>query len=219
MTHLFASYERDFADLSSDIKEKIRNIRSDSAGRSREVAECEGLINDAIEVLETMELGVNSVSDPNEKKQMEGRIYNYREQLDKMKEDMRMAEMELSDKDKLFSGASSDLMITSKDQREQMLKTTQGARNDTAELERTARLAEETLSVAVDTAAELERQGSVLENMMERFAGINDTITSVRRNLGEMFRRNMTNKIIIAGIILILICTVFALIYIMATAD
>ena len=106
-----------------------------AAGRSKEVAECEGLINDAIEVvrifpffflsfhpplecsliflfflcsliqqLETMELGVRSVSDPNEKSQMEGRIYNYREQLDTMKEDMRLAESELSDKDKLFSG-------------------------------------------------------------------------------------------------------------------
>ena len=51
-----------------------------------------------------MELGVRSVSDPNEKAQMEGRIYNYREQLDSMREDMRSAESELSDKDKLFSG-------------------------------------------------------------------------------------------------------------------
>jgi len=215
MAHLFANYDRDYHDLVTDIKEKIQNIRTKRGGeRSREVAACERDIQDATEVLETMELGVRSVADANQRKTMESRVHNYKEELEKLTNEMHAAESDYSDREKLFAGATNDLMVTSADHREQVMKTVRGVRSDTDDLKNAAALASATVDVASDTARDLHAQGDKLRSMQDRFSGINDAITSVRKNIGEMSRRNITTKIIIAGIIAMLLGTILLLLYI-----
>eukprot|EP00008_Paramoeba_atlantica_P011002 CAMPEP_0201490484 /NCGR_PEP_ID=MMETSP0151_2-20130828/26582_1 /ASSEMBLY_ACC=CAM_ASM_000257 /TAXON_ID=200890 /ORGANISM="Paramoeba atlantica, Strain 621/1 / CCAP 1560/9" /LENGTH=218 /DNA_ID=CAMNT_0047876457 /DNA_START=80 /DNA_END=736 /DNA_ORIENTATION=+ len=208
-------YDREINESKEMIQEKIQMIRAKSGGeRAKEVSACEQIIQEANELLVSMDLAMRSVSDQGKRKEMEGRIKLYRAQLADLTAEMKAAESELSDRDKLFAGASSDLMITSSDQREQMMRTTRGVRSDTDDLKAAAQMAAETADKAGEIADEVYSQGERMRGFRDRFGGINDAITSVRRNLGEMSRRNITTKIIIAGIVLLLIATIIILIYI-----
>jgi hypothetical protein len=87
--------------------------------KSKEVSACERDIQDANEVvclillywsvydsfqLETMELGVRSIADPNQRKSMEEKVRNYKKELGDLTNEMHAAESDISDKEKLFSG-------------------------------------------------------------------------------------------------------------------
>jgi len=215
MAHLFANYDRDYQDLVNDINAKIHRIRNKSGGeRAKEVAACDQDIQAANEVLETMELGVSSIADATQRKTMEEKVRKYKNQINDLTVEMQAAEADNSDREKLFAGARSDLMMTSTDHREQMMKTTKALQSDTDDLRNAAALAEVTVGIALDTAQDINHQGEKLRSMRDRFSGINDSITAVRRNLAEMSRRNITTKIMLAGIVFMLAGTILVLIYI-----
>mmetsp|Transcript_32763 Transcript_32763/g.91765 ORF Transcript_32763/g.91765 Transcript_32763/m.91765 type:complete len:220 (+) Transcript_32763:45-704(+) len=215
MSTLFDNYDREYHDLVGDIKEKIENVRrSHGTARSDEVKACERDIQDALEVLETMDLGVRSVADPTQRGEMNMRVKEYRRELDDLKSEMNLAEASLSDRDQLFSDASSDLMVTGHDQRDEMLRTNDLMKKDSESLRNAASLAAGSVDTLVDVSAELSEQGDRMEGMLDRFSGINDSISSVRKTLGDMSRRNITTKIIIAAIIVLLIATIITLLYV-----
>lgn len=52
-----------------------------------------------------MDLGVRSVADPAQRREMDARVRKYRGQLETLRSEMHTAEAELSDRDKLFAGS------------------------------------------------------------------------------------------------------------------
>tara|TARA_R110002050_G_scaffold98836_2_gene205275 strand:- start:477 stop:677 length:201 start_codon:yes stop_codon:yes gene_type:complete len=59
-------------------------------------------------------------------------------------------------------------MITSTDQREQFQRTTDHMRKDTDSLKNAVATANETLGKAIETSAELQKQGDQMESMKDR---------------------------------------------------
>jgi len=103
--------------------------------------------------------------------------------------------------------------MTSLDQRERLLKTTQKLQNTSNILEDAIRTADDTVNHGIKTMEELDQQSQKIRNMKDKTGDINDELGRGRRIMRSMSRRAVQTKVIIAVIILVLLIAIGFIVY------
>jgi len=147
--------------------------------------------------------------------QCKKKLKEYENEFARMKASLRKAEISFSkaDRDELLSGGRDDIMMTSLDQRERLLKTTDKLNKTSVVLEETIAQAEDTVNIGIDTMERLDQQTRQMKRMKETTEGITEQLGKAKRLIRNMARRAITNKVIISIIILVLLGAVVMIVY------
>jgi len=216
---LFLHYEEEFVDLKQTIEQKVKTIPSFIGGqRTQEVRNAELDIQDAEQTLRSMNLSARNVASPNNVKLLQ-KCKEYENDIEKLKSELRKAEMKINvgaERDSLFSssgGIRDDMMATSMDQRARLLSNTESLDKSSIQLQEAMRTAEETVQVGMGVMEDLDRQTNTMMQIKEKLGHINDSLFRAKGILRTMSRRVVTNKLIMAFIMLVLLAAIGAVVY------
>ena len=212
---LFQTYEREFQDACESARERIKVIPSLQGQTKRTaITTAQSHIDDAEETLQTYELGLRGVSDVRRRSDLENQVSKFYGVLSTLKQDLKVAEVKLStDRAALFAGASSAIDTSSLSQRERLEGTTKQMQQDVDSLKDALITTHRTIDTGTQVMIDLDEQGERLGRTRGRLEGITSTLDSARRLTNEMGRRLMSNKFIIAIIVLILLVAIGVIIY------
>jgi len=203
---LFQQYEEDLKELLTAIESKIHGIPNfEHAEKVDQVRSIESEIQDAEQTLRQMSLSAKQV--PNNAALLK-RAKDYENEISKYKVNLRKAEMQINQKSQraeLFSGLKEDMMASSMDQRARLLETTDTLDRGTTTLKGSVTTALETIVIAEGTMQTMNEQTSQMKGIRDRIDGINNKIGKAGKVLSNMGRRAITNKLIMALIILVLL--------------
>jgi len=216
MADLFETYEEDFIEITGRIEQRIRNIpQFESIQRRSEAQKAELQIKDADQLLRSMNLSAQSVpSNP----KLKAKVKEYESELTKLKSSVRKAEAQISavaDRTDLFAGGiiREEMAAAAMDQREHLLKSTDKLDKSTIELKQTLSVAEETVGVGVEVMENLDRQRDQMLRMRETLRGVQEQIGKAQRIMRAMAKRVITNKLIMAVIVLVLLGAIALIVY------
>jgi len=212
---LFDAYEEDFIDQRNSVEAKIKNIATlDGPRRQQEIQAVESDIQDMEQSLKSMTLSARNISS---NQSLLAKIKEYESDLSKQKTALRKTTMQISalnDRDNLFKGALKDEhLATSMEQRERLLAATEKLDKSNVMLKDTNRLAQDTVFIGIQTLEHLEEQKSTMENIREKLRGVNENLGKATKLMRTMARRVVTNKLIMALIILVLLGAVVLIVY------
>lgn len=110
-------------------------------------------------------------------------------------------------------GLGGDASLSSASQRERLLTTTERLNQSSERIRQGRQTLMQTEELGVSILQDLHRQRETINHTRETLHGADDNIGKARKVLSDMSRRIATNKIIVAGIILILVICIFVVLY------
>jgi len=200
-------------DLRTRIEQRIRNIPSyDAPKRRTEAQTADNEIKEAEQLVRSMNLSAKGV--PNSPSLIQ-KVREYETEVSKLRGSVRKAESQMTaDRTELFSGYKEPDMSASLDQRERLLHTTEKLDNSTATIKQSIATAEETVGVGIEIMENLDKQKRQMVGMRENLSGIEEQLSKAKIVLQKMARRVITNKLIMAGIVLVLILGILVIVYV-----
>ncbi len=111
----------------------------------------------------------------------------------------------------LTKGQSSD-PSANPDQKTKLLATTKRLEGTTDTLTRTQQVLHNTVQQGAETMVTLHGQGETIKGSITRLDTVNENIGQGRRLIRQMNQKIMTNKLIVAGIIAILVLVIIVVI-------
>ncbi|XP_064622863.1 vesicle transport through interaction with t-SNAREs homolog 1B-like [Lineus longissimus] len=201
-----------FENLNDDFRtvyEKIRLTvkdripRSSGEERKRLIRDAETQLEDAGQIVQEMESEAKRAP-PRYRMDMMTTVRDCKKDLDRFSREMRRGSGGFggSDRDNLFGGGSEfDAMETS--QRAKLMQGTESLKRSTASVGRAQQIAAETDQIAVDVIDELGNQRESLERTRDRLHETDSGLVRSRKILRSMARKMMTNKLVLAVIIIL----------------
>jgi len=208
-------YQSELTELFSTLRKRIQAANV-SAGEQRrnEIRLAEAEIKDAEDLLQTMTLGARSevgLAQASAQAKVEG----FEKDLLEIKKEIKhlaFAPNQQAERELLF--ANSDIRVTSEDQRSRLLQTTETIAEAGSHIQNARISVHSSIDVASDVLTNLHSQRQTMEHARDTLRGINDDLTTAGRVMREMVRRAMTNKLILAAIIIALLATIGLVIWI-----
>jgi len=192
--------------LKQTLEKKIAAVSVGKDGRS-EIGQLRLEIEEAEQVVRDMDLSSRNV--PNYGVKIQQKITEYRTDVEKLKTTLRKMESQVlatDERDSLFAGGiREDMLATSATQRSSVLGTTDKLTNSSRQLKDALITAEETQQNSATILENLDEQTNTMKRIREGLGKINDSLNRGKRLLRIMSRRVMTNKLILALIILLIL--------------
>lgn len=214
-TELFQSYESEYFEKSREISQELESAKKLSGERRKAATRrVQKLLGQAKSIMGNMEMEANSLNTYETREMLKKRLRTYKQDMAKLRRDYedlsRNRGAYASDsRGVLFEGAyDDDLDSTSHDHRERLVQNTRRLDKSTESLHRSRQLLNEVESQAMDTAAVLGDQGNQIRRTIERTQDIQVDVRQGGRTISLMGRRQVTNKLIIVGVILALIVAI-----------
>jgi len=216
MADLFDNYEEDFVELRASVDSKIKNIPNlDGSRRQSEIQQGESDIQELEQLLKSMNLSARNIGS---NQSLLVKIREYENEVSKLKTALRKATMQIkasTDRDALFVGGIRDEhLASSMDQRERLLSATEKLERSNVDLRQTIATAEETVGIGIEVMGNLETQKQTMLGIREKLGRVNENLGRAKRIMRTMARRVVTNKLIMAVIILVLLLAVALIVYI-----
>lgn len=216
----FEDLEEDFVSLMDEIRRKLENAKGrGGVGENKKslLREVQRKVDQASSVLQELEQEARAAPNPY-RVHMNSKTRKYRAELD----DVNKTAASLSGGVTHVTIARQDLLSPSSvlgdfgagdPQRSRLLQMNETLDRTTDSLARTFQVAAETDQIGTAVAEELRTQRESLVRTKERLEETDQNLTTTRKILRTMYRRVMTNKMILIVIIIIEICILGALIY------
>lgn len=217
-SELFEMYEKEYVDLSADISNQLRSA-SRKSGESKKatlqaIAKKLDIAEQNVRNMETETYSVPS----NVREQLKVRLNNYKRDLAKLKQDHERENKSggradlLSGRGGLDGGLDDDENMSNQ-QRQRVLQSTSKLNDTSARLDHIMRLNAENEQMGADVLNNLQLQREQIIRSKENLDATNTSLTRSNRTIGRMMRRVITNKIIIAIIILVLLAAIGLILY------
>lgn len=216
----FEDLEEDFVSLMDDMRRKLESVKGRGGvaeSKKSQLREIQRKVDQAGGVLQEMEHEARSAPNPY-RVHMNSKTRKYRSELD-----------ELNKTASTLAGGATHVTIARQDllspssvlgdfgsgdpQRSRLLQMNETLNRTTDSLARTFQVAAETDQIGTAVAEELRTQRESLVRTKERLEETDQNLTTSRKILRTMYRRVMTNKMILILIIVIEMCILGALIY------
>ncbi|PRP78404.1 hypothetical protein PROFUN_14204, partial [Planoprotostelium fungivorum] len=175
-----------------------------SDNRSAVLRAASEAIENAGDVVRSMRREALSAND----KSLTNKCTEYEREVNHMRENLKIAERQ-----SLFQGAKSDMVVTNIDQRNALEQQTQRAKNSTAMLDDVLATAHDTEEIGRGVAGSLNEQSQRMRGMRDDVKGIREDVGLARRTLTSMKRRIMTNKLIFGLIAFLLLALIIFVIW------
>ncbi|KAK3270717.1 hypothetical protein CYMTET_20901 [Cymbomonas tetramitiformis] len=235
MSSMFDSYEREYCDLSTGISRKTQTLSSLSAAeKDPKLQEIQADVAEAKALITRMDLEARSLPVA-AKTPLLAKLREYKEDLNKLKRDMtKAAATGVNDeaRDELLSRAELGSSLpgfrlfklldvsdgpssssTSAGQRERLLQTHEQLNMTGDRIRQGKQTLLETEELGVSILQDLHKQRETISHAREHLHDADDSIGRARKVLTSMSRRAMTNKLILALIIMLLLASIGIIIY------
>ncbi|XP_015927522.1 vesicle transport through interaction with t-SNAREs homolog 1B [Parasteatoda tepidariorum] len=221
-SEIFENLEEDFISSRDGLSIKIDELVSKSSGQARKnlLREIQRELDDAQSVLEDLELEAKKAPYPF-RLQMNNRLKSYRLDLNHMKKKVSQSENNLatSKRNQLLgpSNPSSSANYPSGNvaagNRGRLLQMNETIERTGQTITRTQQIAAETDQVGIAVVDELGAQRESLIRTKERLVDTDANLSRSRKILRSMYRRVMTNKLILIVIIILEVAILFGVAY------
>ncbi|XP_012540604.1 vesicle transport through interaction with t-SNAREs homolog 1A [Monomorium pharaonis] len=211
MASLVDSYEQQYAVLTADITAKIGRIRIQSGGEKRAfVQDVDRQIEEAQELLEQMELEVRGMNGA-ARDRLRGRVESHRAELKRLTQEFQTAKKPREDTE-ITVEESWDNNVT-EDQRKRLLDASERIERSGRTLQNGYRMALETEEIGSQVLKELHEQRETIQRSRGRLRETDAELGRGSRLLSGMIFRSLQQRIILAGVALVLIIVAFIVIY------
>jgi len=217
MADLFDNYDEDFQELKNSLENRIKSIPNlDGTRRQSEVQQSESDLQELEQLLKSMNLSARNVG---LNQGMITKIRDYESEVGKLKTSLRKATMQIraqSDRESLFMGGGlrEEHLASSMDQRERLLSATEKLERSNTELDQSISTAEETVGIGIEVMQNLDTQKGVMLGIREKLGSVNENLGRATKIMKTMARRVVTNRLIMAIIILVLLLAICLIIYV-----
>mmetsp|Transcript_8409 Transcript_8409/g.27933 ORF Transcript_8409/g.27933 Transcript_8409/m.27933 type:complete len:227 (+) Transcript_8409:266-946(+) len=217
---IFREHEAEYCELSAAISRKAGGVPS-LAGEDRKqrMVEIETDIAEAEALLRRMDLEARSLP-PAAKTPLLGKLRDYKEDLNRVKREVKSSASASASashearRDALLSRAElGGIDSGSGSQRERLLDATERSRQTSDRIAQGKRTLLETEEIGVSVLQTLHGQRAQIVNARDTLHDADDHIGKSRRLLSVMARRAVMNKVILAGVILMLLGCIIAVLY------
>lgn len=216
--NLFANYEQDFRDVFGSLESHLRAIPNlSNEQKLSEIRKAENDITDAEDILQSMNLNARNVSGLQGQK-LSQKIKEYEAKVAASKKELRRMETTVTsmvEREALMGGGAvlGVELTTSVDQRERLISGTERLHRSNQTLLDARRTAEATVETGSNILSNLESQRETMERSLGRLGEINSKLAQSSRILSAMARRVATNKLIMAGIVIVLVGAIALIIW------
>jgi len=214
---IFEGYEKEYIELSRTISRKSAALPS-LAGeeRKQKLVEIETDMAEAEALQRRMDLEARSLP-PAAKTPLLAKLRDYKSDLQRIKREVKASASSAANeaqRDALLSRAElGDSGPTSSNQRERLLQTTDRARQTGDRIQQGKRTLLETEELGVNILQDLHKQRQQITNARDTLHGADDHISRSRHLLSVMSRRATMNKVILAGVVVMLLGAIITVIY------
>jgi len=204
---IFDEYNREFMTISQDITKNVNELRDLTPGDSavKDIsAKIESLMTQNKSLIKQMEVEARS-HDPATRKALTEKVNTYRKSLTTLSSDFEKAK-EKAERSALIGEASAA-------DRQRLLNVNDTISNQNETIRRALQTVEETEEVGQEIIKELGRNREKIHGAQSKvndFAGLND---SARRLIAAMSRRDIQQRMILAGVAFLLMIAVGVVIY------
>ncbi|KAJ5067058.1 vesicle transport v-snare 13 [Anaeramoeba ignava] len=212
---MFDSYEQDFNDLSVRIKdriEKIKELTGEEKKKLKVAADRE--LDEAHELIQQMDSELRGFS-VDERKDASKKLRKYKNQYQNFQTELRKA-YEMSsysqDRNDLFDGRS-DYQVQNLDQRQKLLQAQNTLDNSSQRLQNAHKTALQSEQIGTEILADLHQQGDTLRGAHKKLQRAEENVDKGGNIISRMFRRAVTNKIILIIIIIVLLGIIAMIVY------
>ncbi|XP_061553284.1 vesicle transport through interaction with t-SNAREs homolog 1B isoform X3 [Phycodurus eques] len=168
---------------------------------------------EAEEILQGMEVELRDAP-PSYRNPMRTKLHLYHRDLAKLQRDAKTSAPPLSDGSQGGIYSSQNQQSTRlQSQRALLLQGTESLHNASESIDRSQRLAAETEHIGTDIIEELGEQREQLDRTRDRLVNTGENLSRTRKILRSMSRRLMTNKLLLAVIILMELAILGAVVY------
>ncbi|KAJ3431288.1 vesicle transport v-snare 13 [Anaeramoeba flamelloides] len=215
MTELFDTLEEDFEEQSRDLREKIQQIPN-SVGEPKKklIRQAKNILSDVKETVEVMQKEYGRSSNKYSKK-----IRMYRQDAKSLEQKLHKAENSFpntrKERDELLSGRHK------KDkerlgERQKLLASHQRVKNSEDSLNRSLRTSAQTEEIGQEILQELHGQRQTLEETKDNLDEIDEEVDRGGKLISVMWRRAITNKLILIIVIIFLLALIGLIVYLSA---
>ncbi|KNC46450.1 Qb-SNARE [Thecamonas trahens ATCC 50062] len=229
MSALFENYESEYMAQSKTISNLLSEVRSQSGEqRKATMAGVERAFSAANNILRQMELEIRSLP-PASKNKLTPRLRKYQADLTVLKRDMRRIGSQTSaqaSRDELMAGAApgagaaslgtgGGAIMSTREiaQRQRILDGKRRLEETSNRLSNAQRLALESEEIGANTLSELHQQREIIERADRNLYIADDNVSRGHKLVRTMNRRLVTTKIITGVIVLLILGTIFTIIY------
>ncbi|XP_076441592.1 vesicle transport through interaction with t-SNAREs homolog 1B-like [Babylonia areolata] len=207
----FESLEDDLSSILDDIKTKERKITGVSGEeRKNAVRQIERKIEEATLVLQEME-GEAKVAPVSYRTQMLSKIRHYRAEVEQSSRSLKREGTSGARGADNYAFDREDRLDASN--RAKLLQGNQSLQRTSESIARSRQIAEETDTIGVEIIDELDTQRETLLRTKDKLTDTDQNLGRSRKILKTMARRMMTNKLILAVIILVELAILGGLVY------
>ncbi|TGZ51432.1 vesicle transport through interaction with t-SNAREs 1a [Temnothorax americanus] len=212
MASLVDSYEQQYAVLTADITAKIARIRLQSGGEKRAfVQDVDRQIEEAQELLEQMELEVRGMNGA-ARDRLRGRVESHRAELKRLTQEFQAAKKPKEDFTEITVEEPWENNVT-EDQRKRLLDASEKIERSGRTLQNGYRMALETEEIGSQVLKELHEQRETIQRGRGRLRETDTELGRGSRLLSGMIFRSLQQRIILAGVALVLIIVACFVIY------
>ncbi|XP_011862747.1 PREDICTED: vesicle transport through interaction with t-SNAREs homolog 1A [Vollenhovia emeryi] len=212
MASLVDNYEQQYAVLTADITAKIGRIRIQSGGEKRAfVQDVDRQIEEAQELLEQMELEVRGMNGT-ARDRLRGRVESHRAELKRLTQEFQAAKKPRDDVMEITVEESWDNNVT-EDQRKRLLDASERIERSGRTLQNGYRMALETEEIGSEVLKELHDQRETIQRSRGRLRETDAELGRGSRLLSGMIFRSLQQRMILAGVALVLIIVACIVIY------
>ncbi|XP_011689396.1 PREDICTED: vesicle transport through interaction with t-SNAREs homolog 1A [Wasmannia auropunctata] len=212
MASLVDNYEQQYAVLTADITAKIGRIRIQSGGEKRAfIQDVDRQIEEAQELLEQMELEVRGMNGT-ARDRLRGRVESHRAELKRLTQEFQTAKKPKEDVTEITVEESWDNNVT-EDQRKRLLDASERIERSGRTLQNGYRMALETEEIGSHVLKELHDQRETIQRGRGRLRETDAELGRGSRLLSGMIFRSLQQRIILAGVALVLIIVACIVIY------
>ncbi|TPX42958.1 hypothetical protein SeLEV6574_g05317 [Synchytrium endobioticum] len=216
---IFEEYQKEYDAVHESISQKLSSIPTAGAEQKKLlVGQTKRELEEADEIISQMEMELLSLPGPI-RFRLQPRVKSYKDEIKKFEKELNRSSTVTgrSERDQLLGGAGGshivDVEAAGMDQRSRLLHGTERLQGASRKLEDARRLALETETSGITTLESLSRQREQIQRTRNTLTTADGFISKSQGILRGMQRRMATNKLITAGIIILLVVLIILIVW------
>jgi len=206
MTQTFQRYEEEFKILTKKVKASFEKDNGGGGYKDEEIGGSDGgtaanksasnMLGQCDELLQQMALEARSVRDASLKRELLGKVRNYKNEIQFLKDANNKKSVMLSARGNVITGGDSNAA----QHRERLLQQREMVQNQKNQLDSARRVLQETEQVALEIGEELQSNRATIESAHGRVRQVTSLTGRARRVVASINQRAVQQKMLLYGL-------------------
>ncbi|KAL9227346.1 hypothetical protein vseg_003043 [Gypsophila vaccaria] len=215
MSQVFEGYERQYCEISANLTRKCSSAATlNGEQKKQKVSEIKTGLENAEALIRKMDLEARTLQ-PNVKAVILAKLREYKNDLNNLKSEVKRLSSSdnAANRDALLESGMADTLMTSSDQRQRLMMSTERLNQSTDRVKQSRRTMQETEDIGVSILEDLHQQRQSLLHANNTLHGVDENLGRSKKILTAMSRRMSRNKYIIGFVIALVIFVIVLILY------